>query len=838
MGVIRIENFAGLAPSVSPRALGPNAAQKNNALLLSTPEFRPLREDTTESTITAGGKTLYRIDSTEPWIYGSADRSYVRGQINGDTTKRTFYSVNDSDDYLYAIDTGDTYSTTPRRLGVPAPAAPAVTHNDRGSLQLVDLAYQVQLAINNNPLPDTGRHDGTAPFAGPSSFHGLLTRDDANVVASGVAGSIADLYAAVPESRVTDLGLNTAALGAALYAGNWYIGITCLPGTYRYNTDLNTALGAITNPRTMATALSAPQVTTLVADITAAFNADNYAATQQLRLDELVQGFVDLLYYYSAPTLTVPDAGTATDPTGPKPVKPDVIVTTVTVDDTTNPGTTYTTTTDSPEYTQYLEDLAVYEANLRAYNATVSTVTAVKDDITAKLANIREESHNITVEVEQLGQRRFEELAWKVDWSQERLYALGGPSALPAVDAPRVTETRFYVATFVTDLGEESAPSTTSDMVELDQYDTVTIARPTVPSGRNISHWRIYRSNAGTQAAAFQLVTTTDNGGSGLLVATTSYTDEIESTALGEVCPTDTWAEPESGLKGLVGMPGGVMAAFKGNTVYFCHPYVPYAWPVEYQITTERPIVGLGVFGQTLFVGTEGEPYFISGSDSASMSSQRSDSNQACVSRRSIAMVQGGVLYASPDGLCGVSAGSVDVLTKGLYTREDWQALSPTTMFAIEHEAIYYLFYNNGTPGCLTFDMANKKLGTISDLNNVSAAFVDRSVDTLYLAAGTSLKKVYGASTWRTATWKTGKLALQRQEPFAWLRVFGNQSAILPVTVKWYGDGTLIHTATITDTTPVRLPAGRYLEHEVEISSKAGITHVSLSGSTMELQAS
>ena len=830
MAAIKIENFAGLAPSVSPRAMGPNAAQKNDALLLSTSEFRPLHEDSVESSIVAGGKTLFRIDSTEPWIYGAADRSYVRGQINGDTTKRTFYSVNDADDYLYAIDTGDTYATTPRRLGVPSPVAPSVTLNDFPVLQLVDLAYQVQLAINNNPLPDTGRHDGSAPFAGPSSFHGLLTRDDANVAASGVAGSIADLYAAVPASRVADLGLNAAALGASLYAGNYYIGLTCLPGTYRYNTALNTALAAITNPRTSAAALSAPQVTSLVSDITNAFDPDNYAATQQARLDELAVGFVNLLFYYTAPVITVPGDGTAADPLGPRPVKPTVVTTATVIDDTSNPGTTITTVADSPEYIQYLEDLAAYEANLREYNSLAAAAASEKADITAKLADIRQEAYNITVEVEALGRRQFEDLAWRIDWSQERLYAMGGLPAFPAADAPRVSELRYYTATFVTDLGEESAPSLPSASVEPDQYDTVTVSRPSVPSGRNIAKWRIYRSNAGTQAAAFQFVAE-------VAIATTTYVDSIKSSALGEVCPTDTWLEPEIGLKGLVGMPGGVMAAFKGNTVHFCHPYTPYAWPAEYQITTERPIVGLGVFGQTLFVGTEGEPYFISGSDSASMSSQRSDSNQACVSRRSIAMVQGGVLYASPDGLCGVASGTVEVLTRGLYTREDWQALNPTTMFAVEHEAIYYLFYDNGTPGCLTFDMASKKLGTISDLNNVSAAFVDRTDDTLYVAAGTSLKKVYGAATWRTATWRTPKITLPKQEPMAWLRVFGDHGPSAPATVAWYGDGVLIYTATVTSTAPVRLPAGRYLEHEIEVSSKANITHVSILGSTAELQA-
>ena len=144
-------------------------------------------------------------------------------------------------------------------------------------------------------------------------------------------------------------------------------------------------------------------------------------------------------------------------------------------------------------------------------------------------------------------------------------------------------------------------------------------------------------------------------------------------------------------LRGLVGMPNGIMAGCIDNTVAFCEPYVPYAWPVEYQVTTEFPVVGMAVFDQTLFVGTAGNPYFVTGAHSASMSAQKLDSNQACASRRSVVGVQGGVLYASPDGLCLASARGVEVVSRQLIARKDWQAMQPASMFAAEHEGVYYL---------------------------------------------------------------------------------------------------------------------------------------------------
>jgi hypothetical protein len=423
----------------------------------------------------------------------------------------------------------------------------------------------------------------------------------------------------------------------------------------------------------------------------------------------------------------------------------------------------------------------------------------------------------------------------------------------PGIGIPsteRIIDDRFYIATFVTDWGEESEPSEVSDLFSLDQNDTISIPIPALTTGesfaaRNITKWRVYRTNVGYNTTSFQFVDE-------LPVATTSMPDTKKASELGEVCPTITWLQPPyrvdasstayplptSGanpyLRGLVGMPNGIMAGFFDNTVAFCEPYVPYAWPAEYQISTEFPIVGLGVFGQTLFVGTTGNPYFISGADSASMSAQKLNSNQACVSRKSIAVVEGGVLFASPDGLCVATANGVQVISAGLYTREDWQALSPSTMFAADHENIYYLFYNNGTKGCLTFDLASRKLGRVE--LQADAVFADRITDTLYVANGTSITAVFGAGTRRTGKWKSGVLNVPEPTGFAWLKVLGDQAALVPVTVRWYGDGVLRYTATVTSITPVRLPAGEYTDHEIEIESKARVTSLVMASSTAELQ--
>ena len=502
----------------------------------------------------------------------------------------------------------------------------------------------------------------------------------------------------------------------------------------------------------------------------------------------------------------------------------------------------------APEWVAYDAAMAKYQANLEAYNKNIADRDAAIASLINRVAAIQARSALLTHQIEgkftAIRDKLTKDSVLAGDWIESQ----GGVDGIIGEVTERVIETRFYVVTFVTDWGEESAPSAPSDAIELDQNDSVTIQRPnstkvgSALAGASIKKWRIYRSNSGSEAAAFQFVEE-------LLTSSANYTDEKKAAALGEVCPTTTWLPPpyradlqnelypqpvvgtNPFLRGLVGMPNGIMAGFFDNTVAFCEPFIPYAWPVEYQITTEYPIVGLGVFGQTLFVGTTGNPYFISGADSANMSAQKLDARQACASARSIVAVQGGVLYASPDGLCVADPNGVQVVTGGMFTREDWQKLNPASMFAAGHESIYYLWHQGG---CLTFDLASKKLGRM-DLP-ATAAFSDTVTDALYVANGGSVQMVLGGNTRRVARWKSAKMVMQLQQPMGWVKVYGDQDAQNPVTLRWFADGQLRHTATFTGTEPQRLPPGRYLEHEVEIESRARVTRVMLAGNTQELQ--
>lgn len=264
----------------------------------------------------------------------------------------------------------------------------------------------------------------------------------------------------------------------------------------------------------------------------------------------------------------------------------------------------------------------------------------------------------------------------------------------PAVT--REFETRAYIYTYVNAWGEESAPSPASELIELDQNDWVNVtcvantATPDEATYVPLSKYRIYRSSTTTSGAEYQLVGEYD-----IATLGSAQVDKKLQEALEETCPTITWVVPPTNLKGLVGLPNGIMAGFFGKTLCFSDPFHPYAWPVEYQHTVEYNIVGLGVFGQTLVVLTEGNPYYFSGADSASMSGQKMESVQSCVAKRSIVSVEGGVIFASPDGICIAGPQGVELVTLGAYDKYDWQAEGLKNAFASFSEGVYYIFVGN-----------------------------------------------------------------------------------------------------------------------------------------------
>jgi hypothetical protein len=272
------------------------------------------------------------------------------------------------------------------------------------------------------------------------------------------------------------------------------------------------------------------------------------------------------------------------------------------------------------------------------------------------------------------------------------------PAAAPTLSASGgsgSTETRAYVYTYVSTFGsvsEESQPSPAATVNCNETGATVVVsafsAAPT--SGYNITHRRIYRTVVGATTVSYQLVEE-------IPLSTTTYNDTKTVVQLGSLLQTQNWNPPPSDLKGIVSMPNGMLAGFRENEVWFAEPYHPHAWPDLYTLTVDSRIVGLGVYDTTLVVLTETNPVLITGGTPLALSQSKLPMFQPCASKRSIASDQYGVMYASPNGLVSIGAGGADVITLPLYTREEWQALVPSTMRSFIYNNQYFGFYSNPT---------------------------------------------------------------------------------------------------------------------------------------------
>ena len=401
------------------------------------------------------------------------------------------------------------------------------------------------------------------------------------------------------------------------------------------------------------------------------------------------------------------------------------------------------------------------------------------------------------------------------------------PVRVPDVENT-VAETRVYTYTHVNSFEEESAPFSATDMAlsTEDVYpgESVVITLPTASiTNFNVTKKRIYRSAQGTANSAFLFVAEVP-------LAASSFTDTLDGDDLNEVLPSLTWLQPPSTLKGLVGMPNGVMAGFSGNDVYFSEPFRPFAWPVQYVQTVGYPIVGLGVIDTTLVVLTEGRPYIIQGSHPAASTMVEADVNQACLSKRSIVSMGNAVFYASPDGLVALSPAGSAVVTDSIFDKFSWQATGPADLLGSRHENQYVGFFNVSSGiGGFIYDMRAKTW----NFHTVYAtgAYNDLKNDSLYIIENNELSK-WDSGTDLTYTWKSKKWSYPEPKFFACYRV---QAEAYPITTKIYRDGVEIVSLSVTDDKLRRLPPGLGTAWEFQLEGTKEVFNVQLVQSPQEL---
>ncbi|MFM5142974.1 hypothetical protein ACEUA0_10755 [Aeromonas veronii] len=420
-------------------------------------------------------------------------------------------------------------------------------------------------------------------------------------------------------------------------------------------------------------------------------------------------------------------------------------------------------------------------------------------------------------------------------WYRLGIPAPGVPVGIGAITPPAGgvdddltdDETRFYVDTFVTAMGEEGPPGPASGKVNIGipgSSVTLMLSPPTTQNS-NITKRRIYRSVSGGGLADYLLVAE-------LPIAQASFVDIREDGELGAVLETYDYTMPPDGMRGLCQMANGMCAGFAGNSLYLCEPYLPYAWPEKYRLTTEHDIVAIAAIDTTLVIGTKGYPYLAQGVSPASVTTQKlSQLPQSCVSGRSMVAMDGVVLYASPDGLVGIGANGGQVVTEQVITSKQWRAMKPETMRAWHHEGKYVAMTDTHA---FIFD---PKSGDLRELTNRwEAAVSDMESDSLYIAKGRSLQIWRGGSSSNGQfVWRSKPFMEPEGSSFSCCRVLAQDVGL--VGIKLFVDGEQVMELSPGNLVPgaFRLPPVRGRFWQIEVFGTSVVSRITLASSMAEM---
>lgn len=249
-----------------------------------------------------------------------------------------------------------------------------------------------------------------------------------------------------------------------------------------------------------------------------------------------------------------------------------------------------------------------------------------------------------------------------------------------------VQEARAYVYTYVSAYGEESPPSPATLLTGWSNGTwTIGLFQPPPDQlgiTRNLVGIRLYRTVTGTGGATtfFQVTPVGQEPDGDLPITTPSYTDIItdDVVATNTILGSQLFSPPPEDLQGIISMPNGMSVGWRANEIWFAQPYLPHAWPDSFVLTTEYPIVGLGITGNSVVACTSGAPYIATGTDPSTMTGQKLQISEPCHSRGSVMGNNDGVYYCSPNGLILVTQfGSITNTSELWITREKWQQLTP-----------------------------------------------------------------------------------------------------------------------------------------------------------------
>ena len=397
---------------------------------------------------------------------------------------------------------------------------------------------------------------------------------------------------------------------------------------------------------------------------------------------------------------------------------------------------------------------------------------------------------------------------WPPVWTL--MYDVGAGDARDEVD-------RDYVITFTAQLGSlvmEGPPSSPSKVVTVSPANAVQLSNlPSVPSGDYPWHGRrIYRRIYSEGITRYALVA--DIG-----LDESVYLDTLPDAELpGDELASTYYDPPPDDLHSLNVLSNGLVFGASQNDVCISEPYLPHAWNPFARYPFPHPVEGVGIADNNIVVVTQKNPYLLTGVTPTAMSSIELNLEQGCIGRRSIASGAFGCCYASPDGLVVVSTSGSSVVTAGMMTRGQWQALNPASMITVVHEDTVIIAFTrlDGSKGTLLLNPQEKNAGIRFTSQTFTAAYRDPLLDSIIIY---DPDKAGRFSLWDRGepvpyVWRSRLNILPKRLNFTACRI--EAESYHDTRLRLLADGLLKADIAIADNREHRLPAG-YTSRNVQV---------------------
>lgn len=413
-----------------------------------------------------------------------------------------------------------------------------------------------------------------------------------------------------------------------------------------------------------------------------------------------------------------------------------------------------------------------------------------------------------------------------------------------------------YVYTFVNDnvggtgADWEGAPSPASGTILRPDGVSVTVTTATThafDAGYGINKKRIYRVVSGASGDIYMLVAE-------IALATADYVDVLDDSEIsnpGTPLATADFDLPPDDLEGIIALPNNCMCGFSKNQLCFSAVGYPYAWPVRYRLPTDTDIVAIKNIDNTVVLGTEAFVYTAAGTEPGNYAMSKPGAAQACVSKLGMVYLDNfGVVFPSPDGwqVCSGSAANVRNATEGVFTKEQWEALTPSSILAAVYDGTLYFWFSGSTPDAgYMLDTRPGGMGLVRLSHHAKCAYVDPLTDSMFMILDVNSEPTDAdlptPSTAVTPTttaifqWDAhasakivyrykGKLNLMPYaSTFHFAKIKGQD--FTNVLSRVYADGALLHEKVAANQLPYRIPGlATYSTMEQEIMGTSRIrTH-------------